>query len=125
MPQMLNLLLNTVSIYRTSTIPSNIVNTNLCNFGPFSPPSRWRISFAIAREPSTIPPPFSSSTFAPKLRNYVIKLHPQRVGGSGNRINRGKFAEWSCRKAGTNSHTVENSMVPWYFDLYRRTRASR
>lgn len=73
---------STVSIYRAS-IPSNIVNINLSQiFGRFSPsPSRWRISFAIARE-TTTPHASSSTLFTPKLRNYVIKLHPQRVGGA-------------------------------------------
>lgn len=111
---MLNLLLNTVSIYRTSTIPSNIVNTNLCNFGPFSPPSRWRISFAIAREPSTIPPPFSSSTFAPKLRNYVIKLHPQRVGGAEIELIAANLQNGLAEKL-ERTHT--RSRIPWFHGI--------
>lgn len=80
----------------------------------FPPPSRWRISFAIAREPSTIPPPFSSSTFAPKLRNYVIKLHPQRVGGAEIELIAANLQNGLAEKL-ERTHT--RSRIPWFHGI--------
>lgn len=74
---MLNLLFNDIYLSNIHFIQYK----SLAILDRFSP-SRWRISFAIAREPPPAPYASSSTLLTPKLQNYVIKLHPQRVGGA-------------------------------------------
>lgn len=128
MPQMLNLSFNGIYLSNIHSIQHRQYKS-LAILGRFSPPSRWRISFAIAREPSTSPYASSSTLFAPKLRNYVIKLHPQRVWGTEIELIavnlQNGLAEKLERihKRGTRGWGVRiPSLV--YFDLYRGTRAS-
>lgn len=74
---MLNLLFNDIYLSNIHFIQYK----SLAILDRFSP-SRWRISFAIAREPPPAPYASSSTLLTPKLQNYVIKLHPQRVEGA-------------------------------------------
>lgn len=117
---MLNLLFNDIYLSNIHFIQYK----SLAILDRFSP-SRWRISFAIAREPPPAPYASSSTLLTPKLQNYVIKLHPQRVGGAEIELIavnlQNGLAEKLERthKRGTHEGWEFHR---WYFDLYRGTR---
>lgn len=81
MPETLNLLFNGIYLSSIHSVQHRQYKS-LANFRSFFP-----LPFALEnqfcnRARNHHPSASSSTLFTPKLRNYVIKLHPQRVGGA-------------------------------------------